>query len=211
MKHLLRFVAFALCLMMTSVVVAAQRSPLLRVRLVPETKKSSESLGGPAWAEVVKECQRIWMAEQVVVIRGDQETDADVSIPLFFDHRRLLKYDVPKGQAFGVTVFRGLTREIVLSIPRAREAAYREPEIGARGLSSAGTVDTVMARILGRVVAHEIGHVLLLQSGHGVSGLMRPQVDMRDLGTGAEGQFALSPAERLRLATLFPNRHRGSQ
>jgi hypothetical protein len=207
MTRLSRFVAFAACLMMTGVVAEAHAPARLRVRLVPQTREPRDQMGGQAWVELIKECQRIWRAEQVEVIGEGDKTAADVSIPLVFDHLQLLEHDSPKGTALGVTLFRGLTRKILVSVPRARQAAYRDASLGASGVASAGGLDTAMARILGRVVAHEVGHVLLLKAGHGTTGLMRPDVDIRDLRTGAEGQFALSPGERAWLATRFPRRY----
>jgi hypothetical protein len=199
MTRISHLVVVGACVVTTASLVEAQHSSLLRVRLVVETMAPYDRLSGTTWTALMKECQRIWRAERVDVV-GD-ESGADVSIPLVFDHRELVKYDSSRGSAFGVTIFRGRTRRIVVSSARARDAAYQD---GAGfSVSSSAEIEATMGRILGRVVAHEIGHVLLHKAGHGTVGLMRPQVDVRHLQRGNDDQFALSLQERAWLATLF--------
>jgi hypothetical protein len=54
------------------------------------------------------------------------------------------------------------------------------------------------------VVAHEIGHAILLTTRHAAHGLMQPRIDGADLRP-LDDQFALSAADRQRLAVRFSN------
>jgi len=58
--------------------------------------------------------------------------------------------------------------------------------------------------ILGRTMAHELGHLLLGPDSHAASGLMRPQFGWRDLSP-ASGQFLFDPQQAKRLA-MFSHR-----
>ena len=58
--------------------------------------------------------------------------------------------------------------------------------------------DRLVGQALGRVVAHELGHVLLALPVHDRSGLMRPVFVASDL-VGSRDQFRLSPTNRRRL------------
>ena len=62
--------------------------------------------------------------------------------------------------------------------------------------------------LLGRVVAHEVGHALLLTLRHAAHGLMSPQLEQRDVTPLGAAQFALSASDRDRLAMRFSNRPR---
>lgn len=59
--------------------------------------------------------------------------------------------------------------------------------------------DTIVGRVLGRALAHEIGHFLLRSRDHSSFGLMRAHQSIYDLvGQGRE-RFSLSDDERMRL------------
>jgi len=57
-----------------------------------------------------------------------------------------------------------------------------------------------LGRALGRVLAHEVGHVLLSAAAHQPYGLMRPSFDPDDLVRHSGRSFGLSPAEVARLS-----------
>jgi hypothetical protein len=124
-------------------------------------------------------------------------------VPLAFDDREVRKHDSSRDSALGITLFAGRSRRIVVSVARAREI------IGLRrGIASsddAVTLDIAMGMLLGRVVAHEIGHALLLTTSHSTHGLMRAQYDTLDLRPTVQGQFALMRSDRERLAIRFSN------
>jgi hypothetical protein len=172
----------------------------VRIKIAPVVK---EKMSGVAWRAMTEECNRIWAAEEIALEWSDWSAGARVVVPLVFDAREVQKHDSKRDSALGVTLFAGRSRRIVVSVARAREI------IGLRrGLASsedAMTLDVAMGILLGRVVAHEIGHALLLTTSHSTHGLMRAQYDSLDLRPSLQGQFALSRSDRERLAVRFSN------
>jgi hypothetical protein len=101
-------------------------------------------------------------------------------------------------------------RHIVLRIARAPRSAVAgslgyavvdiEAESGAlatvfadRIASAAGRTRVGMPLLLGRAIAHEIGHLLLGTSRHSASGLMRALWSDQELRRDAAGDWILSP------------------
>ena len=62
--------------------------------------------------------------------------------------------------------------------------------------------DLVHGRVLGRALAHEIGHYLLRSRDHSVVGLMRARQSALDLTRIDRDGFTLSPGDRLRVRAL---------
>jgi len=176
--------------------------PLVQVVLESAIK---DGLSGIAWNAMTEECRRIWAAEGVDVSwrRGREDLPpAAVAFPVLFDDRTVRRHDLKNGEAFGVTLFSGHSRRILVSAPRARQlvAAIRR---GMADSDDALTLDIAVGRLLGRVLAHEIGHALLLTTRHATEGLMSPHLEAGAVGTLDERQFALSTTDRERLAMRF--------
>ncbi len=96
----------------------------------------------------------------------------------------------------------------LLPVVEVRYAAIIEMVLGVPGAASAPWQPVVreqlVARALGRVVAHELGHIVLQSTGHG-SGLMAPVQADRDLVAADRRRFALSARDALRLRSMgFP-------
>ena len=64
------------------------------------------------------------------------------------------------------------------------------------------THDHRVGVVLGRAVAHEIGHYLLRTSTHASQGLMRARIDVREFADLRSGPFRLDVAAQAHLATL---------
>jgi hypothetical protein len=74
---------------------------------------------------------------------------------------------------------------------------------GAREPQWPGAVrDLVLGRMIGRVVAHEIGHWLLRSRDHSSAGLMRAHQTTDELAAPDRGSFALTPADFARLRAV---------
>jgi hypothetical protein len=149
------------------------------------------------------ECSRIWAPEGIALTWGGSNADADLVLPLVFDQREVRKHDRKDGDAFGVTLFFGRSQRIVVSVARAHDVVGQRH--GLADSSDGMALDIALGTLLGRVVAHEIGHALLLTTTHAASGLMHPHIDAADLRPSLEGQFALSLPDRDRLSTRFTN------
>jgi hypothetical protein len=66
-----------------------------------------------------------------------------------------------------------------------------------------------IARILGRVVAHEIGHYVLRSPGHAPSGLMRAVQTASELGEMATMRYQLSANDARRLHQMLGDEKKG--
>jgi hypothetical protein len=173
----------------------------VRVALAPDMV---DTLSGIAWKALTEECTTIWEREGVALTWAGAGDGTDAVLPLVFNHREVRKHDHKGGDAFGVTLFAGHSRTIVVSIDRAREVIAQRH--GLADSSDAMSLDIAMGRLLGRVVAHEIGHALLLTLTHAAEGLMRARFETGDLRPGLDGEFALAAPDRQRLAIRFSNR-----
>ena len=90
-------------------------------------------------------------------------------------------------------------RTIYVSFGATRSALARRTATG-RTFISVNVLDQELARALGRVLAHEIGHVLIGVPGHDGVGLMRPVFSAEELAKPDSRPFRLtcSSANRLR-------------
>jgi hypothetical protein len=181
----------------------AWAEPLARIARVALAPVVVDRLSGVAWNAMTAECNRIWAREGIALTWEGANPDADVVLPLVFDHREVRKHDRRDGDAFGVTQFSGRSQRLVVSIARAQDVVGRRH--GLADSSDGMTLDIAMGTLLGRVVAHEIGHALLLTTSHAASGLMHAHIDADDLRPSLDGQFALSLPDRGRLSTRFTN------
>jgi hypothetical protein len=80
----------------------------------------------------------------------------------------------------------------------ARSAVERL--VDASGVQRAGyPFDLFYGRFVGRIVAHELGHLLLDSSQHCASGLMRERFTGRDVLTSSHTRYTLCDGERAAL------------
>jgi hypothetical protein len=196
-------VAVALLLFVAARQPARAETPpraVIRVALAPVIV---DTMSGIAWRAMTDECNAIWAREGIALTWSGAGDDADVVLPLVFDHREVKKHDPKAADAFGVTVFAGRSQRILVSAARARDVVGQRHGLADSGDSTA--LDIAMGTMLGRVVAHEVGHALLLTKAHTAGGLMNPSVEAGNLRPALDGQFALSAADRTRLAVRFSN------
>jgi len=178
--------------------------PAIRVALAPVIV---DTMSGIAWRAMTTECDAIWAREGIALTWSGADAGADVVLPLVFDHREVKKHDLKTGDAFGVTLFAGRSQRILVSTARAREVVGQRHGLADSGDST--TLDIAMGTLLGRVVAHEIGHALLLTKAHTTGGLMNASLEADEIRPSLDGQFALSAPDRTRLAVRFSNAARG--
>jgi hypothetical protein len=177
---------------------AARR--VIRVALAPV---EHDKMSGLAWRAMTRECSRIWADEGVALTWSGDSAGAHVVLPLVFHDRDVRKHDPKNEDALGVTVFSGRSQLILVSIARARRVLERRK--GLADSTDGLTLDMAMGMLLGRVIAHEIGHALLLTTRHSPDGLMRARFGAGELRPALDGQFALSRSERDHLAVRFSN------
>lgn len=163
-----------------------------------------DTLSGPTFKVMRSEASRIWLSHGIM-LRWTQPApgECDTVVPLVFDETRLRRALGRKAsEAMAVTVFLGRSRIVYVSAPRAFAMLARLHEVDA-GIVSGGARELRGGVLLGRVVAHELGHVLLNTTAHADAGLMRPVFGKKDALSSAAATTELSPEDETYLATRF--------
>jgi hypothetical protein len=167
------------------------------------TVVENDHVEGPALKKMREEASRIWARQRLTLIwttAGDKRCDSVTTVVL--DDARLSA--LGRGQrdtALAKTVFLGLNRTIVVSARKvSRMVTARRATLE---ISTAGAWDDRTGTLLGRVIAHEVGHVILATLSHAESGLMRANFGVDDLLSDDDRLFDLTPADKLRVATRF--------
>jgi hypothetical protein len=71
------------------------------------------------------------------------------------------------------------------------------------GINPDGLKNLMLGRLLGRTVAHELGHVLLDSPQHADTGLMRAYYKSNDVFRVHTSEYTLNASERARLFTVL--------
>ena len=148
-------------------------------------------------ADALGEVQAIWRPHRVVIrqTRQDEQTcdwiivvksDAE-AVPDELSHDAALAW-VPFVQSRA-------RRLVFVRVSRARMMINRL----SPGTRPAGLTDLLVAKLLGRSLAHEIGHVLLNTREHAATGLMRGRVRADDVLRDPPSSYTLAPQQRARL------------
>jgi hypothetical protein len=170
------------------------------------------------WVDVwtmKEEVARIWQSNGVDVIyptaRGDTctvSTNGTVLLVLVDRPSELPRRLTGSlsSQALGATVnSHGVPTALVLAFAERAVAAVHE----IRPCSA--TPSSCVSRLLGRVVAHELGHVLLRTSEHSRDGLMRPMFSIDDALAAPGDAYLLAADERDRVARHLRERGGGAR
>jgi hypothetical protein len=150
------------------------------------------------------EATRIW-ARQRVALSWSKPVPAncDDVVPIVFDNDKLRKIaGARRDDALALTVFSGRSRIVYVSVTRVFQLVAQLRQSTPQIVSD-GERDIRGGMLLGRVVAHELGHVLLTTTAHSISGLMRPIYGTGDVLSADESTTALSSSEQSRLAVRF--------
>jgi hypothetical protein len=168
------------------------------------------------WKLVTGEVERVWAPYGISFCWSDGSAGCEgVAV-----HLRVLvtgtiepaRELTPARQAVGQIQFdrTGPGRIIRLSLDGARRLV-EEAVLGDRRLGDwpASTVDTLVSRVLGRALAHEIGHCIFGSRAHTTTGLMAGSFRPDEATLGATSRFRLStPAASIARAACAA---RGSQ
>jgi hypothetical protein len=165
---------------------------------------TNDHLSGPAFRTIQHEASRIWLRHGVALTWTEQPAArCDTFEEIVFDDDQLIK--LAKGKvdtALARTVFLGRSRTIYVSAPRAFEMLAQLRDKAAHNVND-GERDVRGGTLLGRIVAHELGHALLTTLAHSKSGLMRPVFGLKDVLSNDERLNDLTPVESNRLAMRF--------
>jgi hypothetical protein len=156
-------------------------------------------------ATAIEEAADIWAAYGVDVRLNahDAEHDADVRIAV-----RIAPSANPHSETgvLGSIAFEGDAPEPAIALYPAAASALMAAVASSRRENSwpAAPHDRVLARVLGRALAHEIGHFLLRSKIHSADGLMRAQQTGIDLMSPGHRGFVLTADEVRRLRANLP-------
>jgi len=159
----------------------------------------SQALGmaSPMQAAVLREINAIWQPNDVTTITPDDGTaTCDRRIVVRSD-AEVLPEDHMISTALAWVPFVGTyPRQLIfLRLDRVRTlVGSLSPGDWATGIR-----DQLAAKLAGRVLAHELGHILLNSRGHEPSGLMRERYQARDVLRAGPSAYALSAPLRAQL------------
>jgi hypothetical protein len=177
----------------------------------------SDELPGTAFTALREEAGRIWGRHRIVLSWGSErplKTDTRYAavIPVIFDNREMVRLgrDDSEDLALAKAVFSGPTQTIYVSASRTLAMVSRLRAVGVE-LHGQGAREVRLGTFLGRVVAHELGHVFLTSLSHATHGLMRRTFVFQDLASGDDGSIELTTADAGRLAMRFSLVPRGPE
>lgn len=161
-------------------------------------------LSGPTLKTLEDEASRIWIRHGIQLSWTQPVPEAcPTVVSLIFDERELLKLaGGSRDTALARTVFLGRLQTIYVSVPRAF-AMLAQVTQQNKTLGNVSERDYRGGTLLGRVVAHELGHVLLTTLAHSETGLMRPVFGLKDVLSAEDETIRLSSQQTDRLEMRF--------
>lgn len=156
---------------------------------------SGQALPEAARGPLMREVERIWNREQLPLVWQPPEAALDGRVP----HLRVLVLSTPSLDGVEAWPVGELVRDRVSGVTVAVvSVAAARRVLQASGFT--GEPEVLATRrlgvVLGRAVAHEIGHFVLERKGHAEYGLMRARIDARDFADLRDGAFRLDRDSR---------------
>jgi hypothetical protein len=159
------------------------------------------SLDQPAAATALAEVTTIWTPLGVTVRRVEEADPSCQRVIVVKADHEARPEDVSRETALGWVPFvAGRARQLVfLRVARAKVLIDGlSPGTRPKGLTA-----LLQARLLGRSLAHELGHVLLDSMAHAPAGLMRTNYRATDVLRARTTSYTLNASERARLFTVL--------
>ena len=162
--------------------------------LSPQLVLDARSVG-----TVMAELKIIWAPLGVAMSRVDQPDETCQRVIVVKADHEARPEDLSRETALGWVPFvAGRARQLVfLRVARARQMI----DGLSPGTRPEGLTDLLLAKLLGRSLAHELGHILLNSLGHEKAGLMRTHYRAADVLRMSASSYTLNPSERARLFT----------
>ena len=143
---------------------------------------------------MLAEAQTIWQPHGIAVLHGHAD-NCDRLLVVKSDTEAFPE-DMAHDSALGWVPFvAGRARRLVFL--RVSRAASLIGEMSP-GTRPEALTRLLVARFLGRILAHELGHVLLNHTAHQSKGLMRAQYRARDVLSTPVSEYTLDAGERAR-------------
>jgi hypothetical protein len=183
--------------------IAERQHPYVAAASVCIELSLHDDLSGPAFTTMRSEASRIWLRHGVELTwTSPTPTKCDTVVPVVFDEVTVRALAGPRREALALTEFSGPSRRIYVSASRAFNMVGQ-----IHGRSSPqetiGERDYRQGTLIGRALAHELGHVLLNTTAHSPSGLMRAVFNAKDALSTDQRMTDLTPAETQTLSARF--------
>lgn len=182
---------------------AEHQHPYLAAASVCIDLSVKDHIAGPALTTLREEAARIWLRHGVELAwTYPAPARCDTIVPVMFDDDKVRELSGRRSGALGLTEFSGLSRRIYMSAVRA---FMMVGQIRGRmsPMETIGERDYRLGTLMGRALAHELGHVLLNSLEHSASGLMRPVFAAKDALSVDASATDLTPVAAQRLAARF--------
>ena len=152
---------------------------------------------------VLEEVEAIWRPMGVAVRLGRRSDNPCDRLIAVRSDLEAVPEDASSETALGWVPFvEGRARQLVyLRVSRARTMIYALSPSKRPG----GMTDLLVAKLLGRSLAHELGHVLLNSRDHDTTGLMRSLYRAQDVLRDPPEAYTLDAPQRARLFANHPN------
>jgi hypothetical protein len=171
----------------------------LRVDLVFEGMRIHPKMEAAVTAEVAAIWKPYGVDVQAVAL-DDPGRDGAVRLDVVLSERpdRRMPYNALGSIAF----IADSPQRVIVMYPRAVADLISQTAVQGRSEAEWPRLfrDAVFGRVLGRALAHELGHYLLRSRDHAIAGLMRAAQPGLDLVSIDRQTFALTPTEAARLA-----------
>jgi hypothetical protein len=189
--------AIIITMSVTGLAQESESKPALAVCL---TVSEQLAIDAPLKAAILAEVNRVWQPLDVFVsVRDETERTCHRPILVKAGHEARPEDTGSETAIAWVPFTAGRARQIVfVRVDRARMLidAFSPASSGIR---PPGLTDQLLVKLLGRSLAHELGHVLLNSLAHERSGLMRARYGADDVLRDIPSDYALNPAQRERL------------
>lgn len=152
---------------------------------------------------VLEEVKAIWRPMGVAVRLGRRTDNPCDRLIAVRSDLEAVPEDASSESALGWVPFvEGRARQLVyLRVSRARTMIYAL----SPGRRPGGMTDLLVAKLLGRSLAHELGHVLLNSRDHDTAGLMRSLYRAQDVLRDPPDAYTLDAQQRVRLFANHAN------
>jgi hypothetical protein len=168
---------------------------IVKVRL-----NTSNDLSGISQQALINESEAIWRDANVQLRWVSENTGVDSDRPLriLVTRRAVSTSDAHRWPVGELLRFEDNTAIAMASISAALRIVDEHPE--RQLLDIPAMRQYKLGVVLGRAVAHEIGHYLLESNGHSAYGLMRASIDAREFADLRTGAFRLDRESQAHLA-----------
>src|SRR5688572_17710521 len=175
--------------------VDSPRSTILNVRLTV-----SQELPGVSKTALLKETESTWRDAQVQLrwLKAESAGDSDRPLRVLVTRRAVSATDGHRWPVGELLRFEDSSAIAMASITAALRIVQERPELQLVDLPAMRQYR--LGVVLGRAVAHEIGHYLLQTNTHSPYGLMRASIDAREFADLRTGSFRLDRESQAFLA-----------